>query len=83
MGTVFLGVAMFTIIVIALVLLILAAKSQLVASGPVKIMINQQKEIEVTVKAGRDAIEGFLQMTYPNDWSIYPQKQKILLFQLL
>jgi LmbE family N-acetylglucosaminyl deacetylase len=38
---------------------------------------DQQKEIEVTVKAGRDAIEGFVQMTYPNDWSIYPQKQKI------
>ena len=47
MSIVLLGVAMFTIVVIALVLLILAAKSQLVASGPVKIMINQQKEIEV------------------------------------
>lgn len=38
---------------------------------------DQQKEIEVTVKAGRDAIEGFVQMAYPNDWSVYPQKQKI------
>ena len=47
MTIVLLGVAMFTIVVIALVLLILAAKSQLVASGPVKIMINHQKEIEV------------------------------------
>jgi LmbE family N-acetylglucosaminyl deacetylase len=38
---------------------------------------DQQKEIEVTIKAGRDAIEGYVQMAYPNDWSVYPQKQKI------
>ena len=38
---------------------------------------DQQKEIEVTVKAGRDAIEGYVQMAYPKDWSVYPQKQKI------
>ena len=47
METVLLGVAMFTLVVIALVLVILAAKSVLVASGPVKITINHQKEIEV------------------------------------
>ena len=38
---------------------------------------DQQKEIEVTVKAGRDAIEGFIQMAYPNDWNVYPLKQKV------
>ncbi|MCB0399248.1 MAG: PIG-L family deacetylase [Winogradskyella sp.] len=38
---------------------------------------DQQKDIEVTVKAGRDAIEGYVQMAYPNDWNVYPQKQKI------
>lgn len=38
---------------------------------------DQQKEIEITVKAGRDAVEGYVQMAYPNDWSIYPEKQKI------
>lgn len=38
---------------------------------------DQQKEIEITVKAGKDAIEGFVQMAYPNDWSVYPEKQKI------
>ncbi|MDB9781499.1 PIG-L family deacetylase [Winogradskyella sp.] len=38
---------------------------------------DQQKEIEVTVKAGRDAIEGFIKMAYPDDWSVYPQKQMI------
>jgi LmbE family N-acetylglucosaminyl deacetylase len=38
---------------------------------------DEQKEIEVIVKAGRDAIEGYVEMAYPNDWSVYPQKQKI------
>ncbi len=47
METVFLGVTMFTVVVLALVLVILVAKRQLVASGPVKILINNQKEIEV------------------------------------
>jgi len=47
MATVILGIAMFTLVVVALVVLILGAKKQLVASGPVKIKINNQKEIEV------------------------------------
>lgn len=47
MGTILLGVTMFTLVIIALVAFILAAKKQLVASGPVKIMINGQKEISV------------------------------------
>ena len=42
-----LGVVMFTLVVLALVMLILGAKSQLVASGPVKILINNQKEVEI------------------------------------
>ncbi|MCO8121035.1 NADH:ubiquinone reductase (Na(+)-transporting) subunit F [Stieleria sp. TO1_6] len=47
MVTVLLGITMFTVVVVALVVLILGAKAQLVASGPVKIMINDQKEIEI------------------------------------
>ena len=47
MGTVVLGVLMFTLVVIALVAIILIAKSQLVASGPVSITINDQKTVEV------------------------------------
>ncbi len=39
---------MFTGVILALVLIILAAKSKLVASGPVKININGEKEIEVS-----------------------------------
>ncbi|WP_296317713.1 PIG-L family deacetylase [Winogradskyella sp. UBA3174] len=38
---------------------------------------DQQKEIEITVKAGRNAIDGFIQMDYPIGWSVYPDKQKI------
>lgn len=38
---------------------------------------DQQKEIEVIVKAGRDNIDGYVQMAYPSDWNIYPQKQKV------
>ncbi|WP_146590518.1 NADH:ubiquinone reductase (Na(+)-transporting) subunit F [Posidoniimonas polymericola] len=47
MTTVLLGVLMFTLIVLALVAIILAAKSQLVASGDVEIVINEQKTIHV------------------------------------
>jgi len=47
---VFLGVVMFTVVVLALVMLILAAKARLVASGDVSISINDQKT--VTVPAG-------------------------------
>ena len=42
-----LGVGMFTLIVIALVVIILVAKSQLVASGPVKLTINGEKTVEI------------------------------------
>lgn len=38
---------------------------------------DQQKEIEVTVKAGKDGIEGFVQMAYPNDWQVFPKMQKV------
>jgi Na+-transporting NADH:ubiquinone oxidoreductase subunit F len=42
-----LGVLTFTLVVLALVCLILVAKSYLVSSGTVKIMVNDQKELEV------------------------------------
>lgn len=38
---------------------------------------DKQKEIPVIVKAGRDKLEGFVQMAYPKNWSVYPKKQKI------
>lgn len=45
--TVLFGVLMFTVVILALVGFILAAKKQLVASGPVTILVNGQKEIRV------------------------------------
>jgi Na+-transporting NADH:ubiquinone oxidoreductase subunit F len=47
MFEVILGVAMFTLIVLALVVVILAAKARLVASGDVAITINDQKTMQV------------------------------------
>ena len=47
-----LGVIMFTLIVLALVIIILYAKSKLVASGSVKIFINDDEEKTLTVPIG-------------------------------
>lgn len=48
MNEITLGVLMFTAVVLALVLIILFAKSKLVASGPVTLNINGEKEYEVS-----------------------------------
>ncbi|MFD1064346.1 PIG-L family deacetylase [Winogradskyella litorisediminis] len=40
---------------------------------------DKQRDIEVNVRAGKDNIEGYVQLAYPNDWSVYPAKQKILI----
>ncbi|MEZ5536417.1 MAG: NADH:ubiquinone reductase (Na(+)-transporting) subunit F [Thiolinea sp.] len=47
MTTVFLGVLLFTLIVLALVAVILFARSKLVATGNVSILINDEKTFEV------------------------------------
>ena len=41
---IFLGVAMFTIIVLALVVIILAAKAKLVSTGEITISINDEAD---------------------------------------
>ena len=46
------GVGMFTVVVLALVALILFARSKLVASGNVDILINDDAERSVSVPAG-------------------------------
>ncbi|GFZ76595.1 PIG-L domain-containing protein [Aquaticitalea lipolytica] len=38
---------------------------------------DKQKDIVVIVKAGRDNLEGFVQIAHPKDWNIYPEKQKV------
>ncbi|MEZ6195117.1 MAG: NADH:ubiquinone reductase (Na(+)-transporting) subunit F [Planctomycetota bacterium] len=44
---IFLGVAMFTVVVLALVAIIIFARSRLVASGAVHIVVNGEKDLEV------------------------------------
>ncbi len=44
-----LGVILFTVIVVALVFIIIGAKSRLVASGDVEVLINNEKKIHVPV----------------------------------
>lgn len=38
-----------------------------------------QRDIEVIVKAGRDNLEGYVQIARPNDWQVYPEKQKVII----
>ncbi|MEH6538294.1 MAG: PIG-L family deacetylase [Psychroserpens sp.] len=38
---------------------------------------NQQRDIEVIVKAGRDNLEGYVELAYPRNWSVFPEKQKV------
>ena len=38
---------------------------------------DQPKEIPVIIKAGRNGIEGYATLCSPDDWSVYPEKQKI------
>lgn len=49
---IFLGVAMFTIIVLALVVIILAAKAKLVSTGDIIISVNDDAEKTITTQAG-------------------------------
>ncbi|WP_019613010.1 NADH:ubiquinone reductase (Na(+)-transporting) subunit F [Psychromonas ossibalaenae] len=49
---IFLGVAMFTIIVLALVVIILAAKSKLVSTGDITISVNDDADKSITTQAG-------------------------------
>ena len=47
MGEIILGVSMFTTVILALVAIILIARSKLVASGNIKLTINGEKTVEV------------------------------------
>ena len=52
MQEIYLGVGMFTIIVLALVVIIMIAKSKLVPSGDVQIVINDDEEKTITTQPG-------------------------------
>ncbi|WP_055446105.1 PIG-L family deacetylase [Lacinutrix mariniflava] len=38
---------------------------------------DSQKDIPVVVKAGRDNLEGSIELNYPKGWSVFPKQQKI------
>ncbi len=38
---------------------------------------DQQKEIEVVVKAGKDNVTGSVKLAYPQDWNVYPESQSV------
>ncbi len=40
---------------------------------------DKQKEIEVTVKAGKNILEGTITFEHPKDWNVYPEQQNISL----
>lgn len=40
---------------------------------------DQPKEVEVIVKAGKENLEGTIEMAYPNDWEVYPKTQKVFI----
>ena len=52
METILLGVSMFTFIVLAMVVILLLAKSQLVATGKVRIVVNNDEENPIEVRSG-------------------------------
>jgi len=63
--TIVYGVVMFTVIVLALVMVILAARSQLVSTGDVSIEINGEKTI--TVPAGGKLLQTLSRMVRNGD----------------
>ncbi|MEZ4796523.1 MAG: PIG-L family deacetylase [Flavobacteriaceae bacterium] len=40
---------------------------------------DKQRDIQVKVKAGKNNLEGFVQIDHPEGWNVYPDKQKISL----
>jgi LmbE family N-acetylglucosaminyl deacetylase len=40
---------------------------------------DKQRDITVKVKAGRDNLEGFVEVNHPNDWNVFPEKQKVFM----
>ena len=56
MGTVLLGVAMFTLVIVALVALLMVARSRLVSTGDVTIVINDDPDKALTAQAGSNLL---------------------------
>ncbi|WP_298423489.1 PIG-L family deacetylase [uncultured Kordia sp.] len=42
---------------------------------------NKAKEIPVTIKAGKDNLDGYVTIKHPYSWEVYPKKQKVTIAQ--
>lgn len=40
---------------------------------------DKQKEVPVIVRAGRDSLDGYVNLAHPKDWNVYPEKQKVFI----
>jgi hypothetical protein len=40
---------------------------------------DNQKEVSVVVRAGKDSLEGYVNLAHPKDWSVYPEKQNVFI----
>ncbi|WCO00537.1 PIG-L family deacetylase [Psychroserpens ponticola] len=56
---------------------IIPEASAKLSEGVIILDSDAQRDIEVIVKAGRDNLEGYVQIAHPKDWSIFPEKQKV------
>ena len=63
-GTVGLGVLMFTLVILALVVILLAAKAKLVSSGDVRIIINDDESKPLVVPAGDTLLNVVIQKIF-------------------
>ena len=41
----------------------------------------KQRDIEVVVKSARANLEGYVELAHPNDWQVYPEKQRFSIAQ--
>ena len=42
---------------------------------------DQQREVEIIVKAARENLEGSVQIAHPNSWQVFPEKQNFSILQ--
>lgn len=40
---------------------------------------NEQKDITIAVKSGKNSVEGYVELEYPENWNIYPKQQKFFI----
>ena len=56
---------------------IIAEASAKITENVIILDSDQQRDITVVVKAGRDNLEGDVEFRHPKDWSVFPKSQKV------